>query len=136
MIMVMVMVVVVVAMMVMVMVVVMVVIGKFHIRIASFRSSETPRGLSRIRSRQEGKRIRDGVKELGIRTRRWQPTRGGHRCRRLRTVERRQPGDHTDHANKLLVHALLLGALSASAQRPDHRQRRFVVNGRATRTRN
>jgi hypothetical protein len=112
------MVVVVVVTMMMVMVMVMVMIGKFHIRIASFRSSETHRGLSGIRSRQEGKRIRDGVKELGIRTRRWQPTRGGHPCRRLRTIERRQSGDHTDHANKLHVHALLLGALSASAQRP------------------
>jgi len=56
--------------MMVVVVVVMVVVGKRHVRIASFRGSST-RGLRGVRSHQEGKRIRDGIKELGIRTRRW-----------------------------------------------------------------
>jgi hypothetical protein len=50
----------------MVVMVVMVVVSKFYVRIPSFRSSQPPRGLSGVCSRQEGKRIRDGIKQLGI----------------------------------------------------------------------
>jgi flagellar basal body-associated protein FliL len=50
----------------MVVMVVMVVVSKFYVRIPSFRSSQTPRGLSGVCRRQEGKRIRDGIKQLGI----------------------------------------------------------------------
>jgi len=62
-------------MMVVVMMVVVVVLSKFDVRVPSFRSGQTRGGSRGVHSRQEGERIRDGIEELSIRPRRWQPIR-------------------------------------------------------------
>ena len=60
---------------VMMVVVVVVVLSKFDVRVPSFRSGQTRGGSRGVHSRQEGERIRDGIEELSIRPRRWQPIR-------------------------------------------------------------
>jgi hypothetical protein len=110
---------VVVMMVMIIVVVVMVVVSKFDVWIRHVPSGLAGSGSSGVRSSQEGECIRDGIKKLGIRPCRLHPVRiGQYLCRRLRTVERREARDHSNHTNKLLVHLLLLGALNASAQRP------------------
>jgi hypothetical protein len=102
---------------VMVVMVVMVVLGQFHVRTLGLWVDPFHRGLSGVRGHQERKRIGDGIKELGIGPCRREFTRVGKcLCGGLGAVERRQSRYHTNHANNLLVHGLLLGVPDASAR--------------------